>query len=326
MNDEASRVTLPEGQTGAVGLPAGALHAGSAAEALTAAAMQILRPLARLLIANDLKLGQAEELLKRAMVEAALEEFARQGRVPSVSTVSVSTGVHRKEAKRLIEEAGAAPTEALAHGRSYAAELYTRWLTDPAFRRDGAVLDLPRRATGEGSVSFEALARSVSTDVHPRTLLDELVRLGLVVPVTGCDALRLVQGGFVPSARKSEVIGLLGANVGDHLETAVANVLGGSPPRLEQSVYAGSIAADRFPQVDAAGREVWAQAMQRLVPLLESLIRDSVERPSGEPHGRVRVGMYVNTEPDVPPPAVDRVAKPGRAVAARSLPAQRRTE
>lgn len=279
--------------------PGEPVHPGSAAEALTAAAMQILRPLARLLIANDLKLGQAEELLKRAMVEAALDEFARQGRVPSVSTISVSTGVHRKEAKRLIDEAGTTPADALAHGRSYAAELYTRWLTDPVYHRDGRPVDLPRRAPIAGVPSFESLARSISTDVHPRTLLDELGRLGLVLVLPGGETYRLVPGGFVPSARKSEVIGLLGANAGDHLETAVGNVLGAGDPRLEQSVYAGAIATALFGRIDAAGREVWNQAMQRLVPLLESMIRESVALPAETPRGRVRLGMYVSTTPDL---------------------------
>lgn len=253
------------------------------------AALQIMRPLARLLISNGLKFGQAEEALKHAFVEAGRRALQRAGTTPNVSRISVSTGIHRKDVKRLLDAGDERGEAALSHGRSFASELYTRWTADPAFRRRGRVLDLPMRAP-EGRPSFETLARGVSTDVHPRALLEELRRLGLVELDADGATVRLIEGGFVPSAERRQVMALLADNVADHLSGAVGNVGGESPTWLEQAVFADGLSDESLAVVDAEARRLWQQAMLALVPLLQGRIDADA---SGRRNRRVRVGMYV---------------------------------
>ena len=60
------------------------------------ALFRILRPLARLLLRNGIPYGKFSELVKRAYVEAALEDFPGERRKPTDSGAAVMTGLTRK--------------------------------------------------------------------------------------------------------------------------------------------------------------------------------------------------------------------------------------
>jgi len=254
------------------------------------AALGVLRPLARLLVARGFKFGQAEELLKQAFVQAGSAELERSGLAKSVSQISITTGIHRKDVKRLL----GSPGDPAVHARSFAAEIYTRWVTDRQYSYRGRPRPLPQRASG-GARSFETLARSVSTDVHPKTLLDELRRLGVVALDERTGTVRIAAGGFVPSSDAADMVALLGANVGDHLQAAVSNVVGDPPQFLEQAVFADELAEESTRVAQDAARRIWRSTLNELAPMLEKRIADdrAAKRVSNR---RVRVGMYFYSE------------------------------
>lgn len=111
----------------------------------------------------------------------------------------------------------------------------------------------------------------------------------------------------MPRGEREEMLALLGANVGDHLAAAVANVLGDTPRRLEQAVYAEGLDDTAIRAIDEHVRRVWRVAMRDCVSLLERLIEDSraradasaTPRPGGG-RRRVRIGMYAYDEPESP--------------------------
>jgi len=254
------------------------------------AALAVLGPLARLLVARGFKFGQAEELLKQAFVQAGSAELERSGIARNVSQISITTGIHRKDVKRLLE----APGDPALHGRSFAAEVFTRWVSDPQYTQRGKPRALPQRASG-GARSFESLARSVSTDVHPKTLLDELRRLGIVELDDEAGTVRIAAGSFVPARDLAGMIGLLGANVGDHLHAAASNVIGDRPPLLEQAVFADELSGESVQATQQAARKIWRSALQELAPMLEKRI--AADRTAGRPADqRVRIGMYFYSE------------------------------
>ena len=76
------------------------------ANAVHLAIMRILQPLARLLVSQGVSYGQVGEMLKTAMVRAAFERAKHGPTQPgtTASTVSVATGIHRKDIKRLREQ------------------------------------------------------------------------------------------------------------------------------------------------------------------------------------------------------------------------------
>jgi Family of unknown function (DUF6502) len=154
----------------------------------------VLAPLADLCLAKGLTIQSIEERLRQSFVQSAV--YAHGG-LPSsrlASRISASTGLTRREVARLQAEPGS--TARREPRRSPATELFTRWICDPSLRdENNQPRALPRLGTAP---SFERLAQSVTQDIHPRSLLDELCRLGLAVWDTDTDEVQLVQEAFVP--------------------------------------------------------------------------------------------------------------------------------
>lgn len=217
-----------------------------------------------------------------------------------MSRVSTATGLSRREAGRLLQARAADGAEAgPAPRRWLAGEVFARWMTDPACCHGGQPRRLPRQGAAP---SFEALAQSVTRDVHPRTLLDELCRLGLAEWDAADDTVALQRNAFVPCADFTRMLALLADNVGDHLHAAVDNVLGGSgDAHFEQAVYADELSQESVRALRPVIAAQWAELFGRLVPLLERHIADdkAAARPQDQ---RVRIGFYSYAEPMAQPP------------------------
>lgn len=261
------------------------------------AAIAILRPLARLFIAHGVKYAAAEAVLKQAFLEAGENELKRANIKSNISRVSVTTGLHRRDVKRL----GELPKEQLPDAgdqgsfgkstRSLASEVYLRWSTDPAYQNASG--SLPLRAQ-KGQISFETLARAASSDAHPRSMLEELRRLGLVRVDKENNCAELRSGGFVPLYEQSELVGLLGENVSAHIETAVANVVDDGTRYLEQSICEDQLSDKAIEKISRLSRDIWGKASKRLVPALtEARQTDQTEENNGY---QLRVGMYLYTD------------------------------
>lgn len=260
-------------------------------------ATPLLQPLVRWLLRSGVRHGVLVELLKRVYVDVARAEIERAHAAPTQSAISVLSGVHRKDVRNLFDAAPAVPPRQAV---PLASQVYTRWLTDRRYRqRDGTPKPLPRKGSG---ASFERLARELSNDVHPRAVLDELLRLG-VVQLDG-ELVVPVATAFMPSQQLDTLTALLAANVGDHLAGAVHNLSVGPPGWLEQSVFADGLSATSVAELQRFGQQAWATAFETMVR--EATVR--VERDNDlPPHEaqRMRFGVYFYAEPTAAGPAAD---------------------
>ena len=260
--------------------------------ALADALAAVLLPLARLAVARGLPYAAAEEQFKQAFVQAAREAQPEPGATRMVSRISTATGINRREVTRLIEGEKRATTRP----RSLAAEVFAHWTTSPDYRdRRGLPRVLPRQTQTAGELSFETLAQSITRDVHPRSLLDELVRLGLATVDHEADTVTLERDAFVPRGDAIRMLGFLGDNVGDHLSAAVENVLNDGEQHFEQAVFAGEMSSASMEQVKALVRAQWQTLIEATVPMLEKMIEDDrlQERPFDR---RLRIGLYTFNE------------------------------
>ena len=253
--------------------------------ALTRALETLLAPLAELAVAHGLPFATVEELFKRAYVDAARAEQPSGQR--DISRVSVATGLNRREVTRLSEER----PSAAAMRRSPTTEVFTRWRGDRKLHnKRGKPLPLPRQGPAP---SFEALAQSVTRDVHPRSLLEELCRLGLAELSADGETVRLVRDAFVPRGDESRMFGFLGSNVGDHLSAAVANVLSDTSPHFEQALFADGLSAESTKTVRALITAQWQLLMQVIVPAVNALIEADRKSAGASDHQRrLRIGLY----------------------------------
>lgn len=264
--------------------------------ALEAALAALMVPLARLAVARGLPFATAEELLKRAYVDAALE--VQPGVAPHrmVSRVSTATGINRREVTRLLHGGPDTPLPQ----KSSANEVFTRWRTDSAWcDAAGQPLVLPRQGP---SPSFEALAQSVTRDVHPRSLLDEMARLGMVKLDEAQQTVALQGDAYVPRGDVVQLLGFLGDNVGDHLSGAVANVTGDGRRHFEQAVFADELSQDALSELKPMIADAWRSLLGTMVPALEALIAADAEAGRAQ-NQRVRIGLYTYDAPMAALPA-----------------------
>ncbi len=257
---------------------------------------RMLLPLARLLIANGIGYPQLAARLKYVFLEAARFELAADGGRQTDSALSLLSGVHRKDirAAKMAAENGEPATGAPL---SRAAEVFTRWMHDPALRApDGSPKALPRSGP---TPSFETLVASVSTDFHARSMLDELLRLG-VVKIEG-ESVIPSHDGFVPREGFRELAYYFGENLRDHMAAAATNLSaadrGEKPVFLEQSVFADGLSEASVAALGEVARTLWRTAFDSMVG---EAARHCEQDNTAVADRRMRFGIYYYAEPTTP--------------------------
>jgi hypothetical protein len=270
---------------------------------LLAAAKALLRPLIRLLVARGITLPTLVAGLKEVFVDVAARDFRLDGRDASDSRVSLLTGVHRKDVRAIRD--GAPPLSTPRPG-GLGATVLGRWLGDPAYAgADGQPASLPRQAP-PGRPSFDGLVAGLSKDVRPRTVLDELLRQGLVAWDEAADEVRLLAEAFIPADDEAEaLLGFFRDNLRDHLAAATANLLAAPGDRrfLERAVYYNRLRPADVDALEAEARTLALAALRHLNSL--ALERQAAARGAPDATERFRLGLFFYREPALaaPPPA-----------------------
>lgn len=168
------------------------------------------------------------------------------------------TGVHRKDVK---EFRSLSPQEDETTGKkaSMLATVVGRWMTSPGFLDEtGFPIDLPR--TAEGTPSFASLVQSVSRDVRPRTIMDELERQN-IISVTDT-LIRLNPDAIVGSEDLEQKLHFFSHNIGDHMDAAVENLIAETPPHFERALFYNHLTESSVAAVEAKAREFSQRALQ----------------------------------------------------------------
>jgi len=252
--------------------------------ALLSAIHRVLSPVVRVMLGHEITLPMAIELLKRVFVEVAERDFRLDKKGSTDSRISLITGVHRKDVKRLRElphvEADLPPKVSLS------AQIVATWITGREWIDDkGAPRPLPRLARRGNGASFEALVASISQDIRPRSVLDEWLRLG-VVQINADDEVVLTSNAFVPRDGIEEKLAYYGHNLGDHAAAAADNVLGAPRPWFERSVHHVSLTEAQIEQLRQRAAELGMQLLTELHTMAEQAADD------GEATKRFTCGVY----------------------------------
>lgn len=258
-------------------------------DVLMRALRHLLRPIVRLLVARGVLYPALVSLLKSVYVEVALQEFPIEGKRQTDSRLSLLTGVHRKDVRRLRGEKGArhrAPASV-----SLGAQVVARWTADPRYHdAEGRPRPLTRTAAGAGSEpSFDELVVSVSKDIRPRSVLDEWLRLG-VATLDAEDRVCLNAEAFVPSHGFHEKLYYYGRNLHDHAAAGTHNLLDGQPPLLDRSVYYASLTPEAIAELSKLATRAGMEAVQAV----NRRALELKERDAGLESARLRMnfGIY----------------------------------
>ncbi len=271
-----------------------------APEALIGPLRSLLRPLVRLLMRSGITFPVLADLLRGLYVDVALHDVLTNPSARTDSRVSLATGVHRKEIRRLRTVSPAASTEAPPIV-TLASAIVGRWLGGADYTdAGGEPLALPRTGHAPGSASFESLVAAITTDVRPRAVLEELLAQNLVVLEAG-ERVRLNVAAFVPPPGREAQLFYFGRNLGDHAAAASANIeAAGAAPFLDRSVHYDRLGAATIRRLERAGRE----AAERLLvdfnrialAAAEEDDREAAAAPERPRAGRINLGVYLYVE------------------------------
>ncbi len=259
---------------------------------LQVAVMRILRPLVRVLIGRRVPFPELADWLKDLYVAVAAGDYRLDGKRVTDSRVSLMTGLQRKDVKAV-----RARLEGARQGRDAGAgplpRVMTRWQASSRYcTPQGDPSPLPRYAEA-GKASFETLVAEVSRDIHPRTVLDELLRLGLVELDHISGLLQPTSEAFLPSRDDEALLGYFGANLGDHAEASAANVLAApeAGPFFERAVHYNRLTARSLEALEQKARRLQQDALLRLNA--EALALQQQDRGKADATGRFRCGAFI---------------------------------
>ena len=272
---------------------------GAPPAALVKALRQVLRPLVKLMLSRGISCPFLTELLKQVFVEVAERDFTLDSRALTDSRVSLITGVHRKDVRRLRHGLPGAETDNAT--ASLGAQIVAAWNGLPRYcDATGQPKPLALNINDGEEVSFEALVSGISKDIRSRAVLDEWLRLG-VARLDAQNRVCLNAGVFVPEQGLEEKAFFFGHNLHDHAAAATHNVLGGKPAFLERSVYYSGL---REEVVGRLAERAEADGMA----LLRALNREAMESEPGAgaadpatpgpPRQRMTFGIYFYSETD----------------------------
>lgn len=263
-------------------------------KALVKALRQVLYPLVRLMLTRGVTYPFLAELLKGVFVDVAERDFRIGDKPQTDSRISLLSGVHRKDVRRL-RQLARIQEETTPAAVSLGSQLVAAWTGLPQFLdQEGHPLPLPRLASSAGDISFEGLVAGVSKDIRSRAVLDEWLRLG-VVRVDDQDRVTLNSEAFVPQKGFEEKMFYFGHNLHDHAAAAAHNVIGEGVPYLERSVHYDALSPASISQLAQLAERAGMQAalsVNRKAMELEK--RDTGE---SEPKQRLTFGIYFYTAP-----------------------------
>ncbi len=250
------------------------------------AARRILRPLVRILLRNGMPSDALTELVRQTYVDVADQEFGIEGKRQTIARISVITGLNRKEVSRLRGLDPLDRDDAVWWNR--AAHVLGSWLRDEAFLdRKGDPVDL---AFSGDLPSFEALVKKHSGDMYPRSVADELLRMGAIEEVGG--KLRMTKRGYVPAADPERIIDILGLDTAELMETIDHNL---QATEDDERLFQLKVLSDNVPVEYLDEFNAYSRRLSR--PVLEELSRWLAERDRGQDWSgddeRVEVGLGI---------------------------------
>lgn len=256
--------------------------------------LKVVRPLARMLIKSGVAYPAFAQALKTEFLAAAQQELQARGMPQTDSAVSLLSGVHRRDVRNLTRPSEAKAVDAEAfRPLSLAAEVVGHWLNDaPFLDAQGRPKLLPRSA---GDDSFDALVTRVSSDVRPRAVLDELLRLGGVAEEP--EGIRLLAEEFTPRQGMEELAWLCADNLRDALSAGTANLLG-EQKFLEQSIFVDELTPDSVARLHQVSRQAWRQAFKLVMQEAQDRFNDDAQHAEpAQKNQRARFGVYFYAEP-----------------------------
>lgn len=233
-------------------------------QALTKAIKTMLKPLVRLLIQQNITFVGLQTLLKRTYVEVADESFCLENKKQTDSRISLLTGIHRGDVKRIRHEDPSQLSEKELKA-SLSAQIISEWTGRASYldeqHRPKPLLRYANENQPNSSV--EELILSISKDKHPRSIVDDWLNQGIIELKTENDQewVYLSEKGYVPEADFEEKLYFAGKNIGEHLHVVANNLESQQTPLFDRAVYYNHLSPDAIAELEAFAKQKMLQVL-----------------------------------------------------------------
>ncbi len=267
---------------------------GLVQSALIGALKRLLRPLVRLLIREGLTFPALAALLKELYVSVGESDSVPADGRQTDSRISLLTGVHRKEVRRLRgggDDEVPRPPAAL----SLSAQIIALWAGNPDFT-DGAGEPRPLPRFAEDAPSFESLVTRVSKDIRPRAVLDDWLERGLV-HYDSHGRVVLTEAALVPGDDFEQLAFFLARNLHDHIAACDHNLAGRQPPFIERAVYYDRLTPEAIERLGTLAHDLGMTALLSLNREANALAQGQEGAPETNHRMSFGVYFYATSEP-----------------------------
>ncbi len=272
----------------------------SVKQALLAAFRVLMGPLVRILLRQGISYAEFSEVAKAVYVEVALKDFKVSGRRATRTRIAVMTGLTRKEVKRVIDEAVKERFE-LKTSFNRLGRVLVGWHTDADFTGPyGMPLELEYETGNPNEPTFSVLVKRHSGDMSPRSILDELVRVG-AIRETEVGWFRVMRREYIPEAQGAHTFERTGVVVRNFVNTVEFNMTKLAPGkgRFERHVTADDgIRREDLPKFDHYLRERCQVLLEEIDNWLAGLPKPDPEKGDDVIHTGIGIYHYMSHEQD----------------------------
>lgn len=240
--------------------------------------LRIIEPLVSWLLKSGIGYSEFVQALKAVFYCEAKKELECLKQKQTVSSISLLSGLNRREVTAFQDK-----PPAMMHtprlSQNISARIVTLWINKK----------WPKQiAFNNETLSFETLAKEVSQDKHPRSILLELKRLNLVSEFD--NTVILHTESFTPQSDISENQKLLSQSAYDHLSAGVSNIFISPNQFLEQHLQADELTEESVRELKDYSNQLWQEYAQKML----NKAFECAERDAGkiDAHHRFSLGIY----------------------------------
>ena len=249
----------------------------------------LLFPLVRLVIARSISYGSLTDIIKFVMVKEAEQQLKlKNTEAISDSRISIVTGIHRREVKRV---RAMKVNDVSIYEPSLASQVVARWAGEKDLQSKNGPKPLPRKKVSSEEFDFDDLVISIHTDVRPKVVLEELIDRGIVT-INENEELQLHPEKLAMKQDQEETLHYLSLSIHDHLATAVQNLSNLDNKQLDRCVHYHGLNAEAIDKLSILAEK---HAMEALVAVNKEALALSND-PQYKGDQRMNFGTYFHHE------------------------------
>lgn len=236
------------------------------------------------LVKSGVGYSEFSNAIRPLFYNEAIKELEYLGQKKTDSSLSLLSGLNRRDVGQIKQENGGEHTTIPLTCRntmpiSVPARVVALWVHK----------DLPYILPLTGNEnSFEGLVKQISRDKHPRSILLELQRIGLVTETEG--KVILHQESFTPAPEAHQAKQILAENISDHIAAGVHNLTENQNYFLEQAIFANELTEESVNYLKERTVELWGEFSKIL--LAEAIERCQQDEGRIDAIRRFRVGIF----------------------------------